>query len=307
MVKPSSVISDLHTIRDFVRWGISRFNQADLYYGHGTTNAKDDALALITHTLFLPSDIDETFFDARLTSDEKEQLVKLFKRRVDERIPVPYLTGEAWFLGLPYKVDKRVIIPRSPIAELIENSFQPWLGDNYPQRILDMCSGSGCIGIACAHQFEGAHIDLVDLSDEALAIASENIALHNMEHTVSAIKSDMFTTLNSEYDKYDLIVSNPPYVDAMDFHSMPVEFSHEPKMALTAGEDGLEMAHILLSQAADYLTDDGVLIVEVGNSGEALEHCYPGAEFNWLEFERGGVGVFAITANELRQLQAKMS
>lgn len=307
MVKPSLVISDLYTIRDFVRWGISRFNQADLYYGHGTTNAKDDALALITYTLFLPSDIDDTFFDARLTSDEKEQLVKLFKRRIDERIPVPYLTGEAWFLGLPYKVDKRVIIPRSPIAELIENSFQPWLGKNYPHRILDMCSGSGCIGIACAHQFESAHIDLVDLSDQALAIASENIALHNMEQTVSAIKSDMFTTLNNEYDKYDLIVSNPPYVDATDFHSMPVEFSHEPKMALTAGEDGLEMVHILLSQAADYLTDDGVLIVEVGNSGEALEHCYPGVEFNWLEFERGGVGVFAITAKELRQLQAKVN
>lgn len=307
MVKPSSVISDLHTIRDFVRWGISRFNQADLYYGHGTTNAKDEALALITHTLFLPSDIDETFFDARLTVDEKEQLVKLFKRRVDERIPVPYLTGEAWFLGLPYKVDKRVIIPRSPIAELIENSFQPWLGENYPQRILDMCSGSGCIGIACAHQFEGTHVDLVDLSDQALAIANENIAMHGLEHTVSAIKSDMFATLNSEYDKYDLIVSNPPYVDSEDFHFMPVEFSHEPKMALTAGEDGLEMAHILLSQAADYLTDDGVLIVEVGNSGEALEHYYPDVEFNWLEFERGGVGVFAITAKELRQLQAKMS
>jgi ribosomal protein L3 glutamine methyltransferase len=306
VVKLSSVISDLHTIRDFVRWGISRFNQADLYYGHGTTNAKDEALVLITHTLFLPSDIDETFFDARLTGDEKERLVKLFNRRVDERIPVPYLTGEAWFLGLPYKVDKRVIIPRSPIAELIENSFQPWLGENYPQRILDMCSGSGCIGIACAHQFEGAHVDLIDLSEQALAIANENIAMHGLEYTVSAIKSDMFTVLNSEYDKYDLIVSNPPYVDAGDFYSMPVEFSHEPKMALTAGEDGLEMAHILLAQAADYLTDDGVLIVEVGNSGEALEHCYPNVEFNWLEFDRGGVGVFAITAKELRQLQAQI-
>lgn len=307
MVKSSSVVSDLHTIRDFIRLGISRFNQADLYYGHGTTNAKDDALALITHTLFLPPDIDETFFDARLTTTEKQQLEKLFNRRVDERIPVPYLTGEAWFLGLPYKVDKRVIIPRSPIAELIENSFQPWLQDNHPQRILDMCSGSGCIGIACAHQFEGAHVDLVDLSDQALAIASENIALHNAEYVVTAIKSDMFTALNSEYDKYDLIVSNPPYVDAGDFTSMPLEFSHEPKMALTAGEDGLEMAHILLAQAADYLTVDGVLIVEVGNSGEALERCYPDFTFNWLEFERGGVGVFVITVNELRQLQAKIS
>lgn len=289
------------TLGEAIRYGAEQFDAASLYFGHGTDNAWDESLSLVLHCLSLPWDVDPSVQERQLTEDEWCSIKALFERRITERIPAAYLIGEAWFAGVPFWVDSRVLVPRSPIAELIENEFYPWLSQP-PKTILDLCTGSGCIGIACALYLEGAAVTLSDISQEALAVAEKNIARYALEERVTAIESDLFDGLGSQ--RFDLIVSNPPYVDAQDIASMPDEYHHEPPIGLASGNDGLDFTRRLLIQAESHLTDEGVLIVEVGNSWEALEEAYPQVPFLWLELERGGHGVFMLTALQLREYRS---
>lgn len=292
----TNYLQDLQTVRDFIRWGASRFHEANLFFGHGTDNAWDEAVFLVLSAIHLPPDSDARILDARLTRTEKQRVAMYLERRVNERIPAPYITGEAWFAGLPFKVDERVLIPRSPIAELIEQGFEPWLAHE-PARILDLCTGSGCIGIACAMAFPEARVDLSDISGDALVITQGNIDRHQLGDRVRAVQSDLFAELREE--RYDLIVSNPPYVDAQDFVVMPAEYQHEPELALVSGADGLDFTRRLLREAPRHLEPHGVLVVEVGNSAAALDSAFPELPVTWLEFERGGFGVFVISREQL--------
>ena len=298
MSERSDLIEHLRSVRDFIRWGASRFSEEALFFGHGTDNAWDEATTLVLHGLFLPPDSDQQVLGARLTSVEKNRVLALLERRIRERLPAPYITGSAWFCGLEFQVDKRVLVPRSPIAELIEADFEPWLKQP-PQHILDLCSGSGCIGIACAHTFPDARVALSDISADALQVAEQNILLHQLQGQVRAVQSDLFEQLP---ERYDLVVCNPPYVDQDDFSSVPGEYRHEPEIALTSGQDGLEFSRQLLREAPDHLTEQGVLVLEVGNSWPALEQAFPELEFTWLEFERGGHGVCVLTREQLSEL-----
>ncbi|WP_323814561.1 50S ribosomal protein L3 N(5)-glutamine methyltransferase [Cellvibrio sp. NN19] len=291
----------LLTIRDFLRWAASEFIAAKLFYGHGTDNPWDEAEQLVLHAIHLAPPLGDVWLDARLTTAERERVVANIQRRIEERIPAAYITGQAWFGGMPYVVDERVLVPRSPIGELIDKHFSPWLV-NEPQQILDLCTGSGCIGIACAHAFPDAEVQLSDISFDALAVAEENIQQHGVTERVFAIQSDLFENLLGQ--RFDLIVSNPPYVDAEDMASLPDEFHAEPELGLASGDDGLDFTRRLLTEALDHLTDDGLLVVEVGNSWPALEAAYPELPFTWVEFERGGHGVFVLTAQELRNARA---
>ncbi|WPP46038.1 50S ribosomal protein L3 N(5)-glutamine methyltransferase [Pseudomonas sp. AN-1] len=297
----SATPSRLHSIRDLIRWGVSRFHEAELFFGHGTDNAWDEARQLVLGGLHLPWDMPADYLDCRLEDDELDAVRALLQRRIDERIPAAYLLGEAWFCGLPYCVDERVLVPRSPIAELIERRFAPWLA-GAPARILDLCTGSGCIGIACAHAFPEAEVVLADLSFDALEVANLNIERHEVEERVYTVQGDGFDGLPGQ--RFDLIVSNPPYVDAEDFADMPAEFHHEPAMGLACGEDGLDLVRRMLAEAADHLTDDGLLVIEVGNSQVHVEAAYPEVAFTWVEFARGGHGVFVLSAEQCRQHQA---
>ncbi len=290
------LVAELFTLRDCLRWAASEFHLAGLFYGHGTDSAWDEAVALTLGALHLPWNVDPAVLDARLLPMERERIVALVRARITTRRPLPYLLGEAWFAGLPFNVDERVLIPRSPIAELIEHGFAAWFPDEPPARVLDLCTGSGCIGIATALHLPTCEVDLSDISEEALAVARRNIGRHDVGERVRAVHSDLFAALPG---RYDLIVSNPPYVDARDLATMPAEFRHEPALALGAGDDGLEIVRRILREARAHLTDDGVLIVEVGNSDHHLEAAFPEVPFLWLEFERGGQGVFALTAEEL--------
>ncbi len=292
--------TELETVRDFLRWAISRFGEADLYYGHGTDNAQDEAWFLLCSALKLPFDLDGRLLDGRLTKDERERVLALVERRVSERIPAAYLVGEAWFAGLPFHVDERVLVPRSPIAELIDVGFEPWLGGREPRTILDLCTGSGCIGIACAMAFPYASVVLSDLSEDALAVAQSNIVRHGLRDRVNTVQSDVFSGLKGQ--QFDLIVSNPPYVDAQDLAAMPQEYHAEPPLGLGSGSDGLNITRQILQVAREHLTEGGLLIVEVGNSGAALEEAYPELPLTWVEFEHGGHGVFVIAREDLPAL-----
>jgi ribosomal protein L3 glutamine methyltransferase len=293
--------SEIITLRDFIRLATSQFNATGLYFGHGTDNAWDEAITLVLHTLHLPHDIDRTVLDAHLTQEERSTLLHLISERVEKRIPVPYLTHEAWFAGLAFYVDERVLIPRSPIAELIENQFAPWIDAEHVHTILDLCTGSGCIAIACASVFPEADIDASDISKEALTVAKINVLRHGVEEQVNLIESDLFTSLPKK--KYDLIVSNPPYVSRQEMEDLPAEYLHEPKLGLKAGEQGIDIAIRILQQAHHYLEPHGILVVEVGNSEHALAEQFPDVPFTWLEFERGGGGVLLLTAEQLHTYQ----
>ncbi|MEN8168028.1 MAG: 50S ribosomal protein L3 N(5)-glutamine methyltransferase [Pseudomonadota bacterium] len=287
----------LQSVTDFIRWGASRFNEAGLFFGHGTENALDEAVALVLHTLHLPPDLPAAWFAGRLTEEERVKVLALMRRRIDERIPLPYLTGEAWFAGLRFHVNQHVLIPRSPIAELVENGFQPWIEPTAVERVLDLCCGSGCIGIAAASYLPDSQIDLSDVSEQALAVAQENILEHGLEKRVKLVRSDLFSSLG--HSRYDVIVSNPPYVSKIELSQLPREYGYEPVLALEAEEDGLSIVARILREAHSYLTPEGILLVEVGKSAEALMQRYPEIPFLWLDFERGGEGVFLFTAEEL--------
>lgn len=289
-------IDDLITTRDYLRYAASRFSEAGLYFGHGTDNVWDEAVLLVMRSLHLPLENNTVFLDARLTRDERQRILERIERRVNERIPVAYLIGESWFMGLPFHVDERVLVPRSPLAELLETGLQPWLADHPVERILDLCTGSGCIGIAAATVFPDSVADLSDISEDALAVAQSNIELHELQARVRAVRSDVLDQITGTYD---VILSNPPYVDAEDMADMPDEYHHEPRLGLEAGDDGLAIAHRILARAAAHLTPGGLLIVEVGNSWHALDEAYPQLPFTWLEFENGGDGVLLLTREQL--------
>lgn len=298
----ADAMDSLVTVRDCIRWGVSRFREAELYFGHGTDNAFDEATWLVLHALSLPLDLDARFHDCNITSVELESVLDSLIERIETRKPAAYLTGEAWFCGLPFAVNEHVLVPRSPIGEMIQESFQPWLGGLEPGAVLDLCTGSGCIGIACAHAFPDAWVTISDISDDALEVARENVERHDLGHQVEVVQSDVFDQLAKR--QYDLIVSNPPYVDAEDMAALPDEYRCEPVLGLAAGDDGLDIVCRILDSAVDYLSDDGVLIVEVGNSAPALMEAFPELEFTWPEFVNGGHGVFLLSAAQLRLWQS---
>ncbi|MEQ6968411.1 50S ribosomal protein L3 N(5)-glutamine methyltransferase [Pectobacterium polaris] len=297
-------VSELHTIQDMLRWAVSRFNAANVYYGHGTDNPWDEAIQLVLPSLYLPLDIPEDMYTSRLITSERQRIVERVIRRVNERIPVAYLTNKAWFCGLEFYVDERVLVPRSPIGELINNYFDEQLPKT-PNHILDLCTGSGCIAIACAQAFPEAEVDAVDISNDALAVTEQNIQQHALEYRVTPIRSDLFRDLPAI--RYDLIVTNPPYVDEEDMFDLPQEFRFEPELGLAAGNDGLDLVRRILACAPDYLSDDGVLICEVGNSMVHLIDQYPEIPFTWLEFDNGGDGVFMLTQSQLVDCKAHFS
>lgn len=295
------------TVRACIEAGAQQFIDADLFFGHGTDNAHDEAFWLVFFALSLPFDSDESVFEQTVTEAEWQTIVSLFHRRVNERVPAAYLTGEGWFCGYPFTVNEHVLVPRSPIAELIQQSFQPWLTQtaSTPMHILDMCTGCGCIGIATALQFPDAHVDLTDISSQAIQVAQSNVQRYDLSARVSVIASDVFSGLQGK--QYDLIVTNPPYVDARDLAAMPAEYHAEPAIALGSGEDGLDITRRLLCEAADYLSPNGIMIVEVGNTWENLEAAFPRVPFLWIEFAEGGHGVFLIRRDELLQYQSEFS
>lgn len=289
--------AELATIIDFIRYGASRFSEAGLTFGHSHDNPIDEATHLVLASLHLPPDIPPAYGAGRLTAEERERVLGLIDRRVSERLPVAYLVGETWFAGLKFKSDRRALVPRSPIAELIESGFAPWLDERRVERALDLCTGSGCIGIAMAEYNPDWHVDIADVSDDALALARENIAFQHVEGRVEAVKSDLFGGLKGR--KYDLIVSNPPYVTEDEYAALPGEYAHEPKLGLTSGADGLDLCLRMLDEAAGHLSDDGLLIVEVGESEHALAALLPEVPFVWIEFKVGPMGVFALERRDL--------
>jgi len=290
-----------YTINNAIKDVAKRLEQACLYYGHGTSNALDEAAWLVLHVLQLPFDLSESDYQKTIDETAQQAISLLVQRRIDERQPLAYLINEAWFCGQKYFVDERVLVPRSPISELIVNGFRPWVVSENVKNILDIGTGSACIAIACAQAFPDASVDAADISSDALAVARINIEQHGLQNRVEAIESDLFSNLRGR--RYDIIVSNPPYVDAEDMASMPEEFRHEPELGLASGPLGLDHVERILNDAANFLNSDGVLIVEVGNSAEALEEHFPQLPFTWLEFEHGGQGVFLLTAQQLSLLK----
>ena len=289
-------VPELQTLIDHIRYGASRFGAAGLTFGHSYDNALDEATQLVLHALHLPHDLPPAYGQARVTADEQRAILSLFNRRIDERIPSAYLTGEAWFAGLSFKSDPRALVPRSPIAELIESGFEPWLGGREVHRALDICTGSGCIAIAMAHYNPDWQVDGVDISDDALSLAEENTArLH--AGNVRFLKSDLMDALAGE--RYELIVTNPPYVTHAETDALPPEYAHEPELGLRAGDDGLDLALRILRDAPDHLTDDGLLICEVGEAEHALVELLPELPLAWVEFKVGQMGIFVVERQDL--------
>jgi ribosomal protein L3 glutamine methyltransferase len=294
-------MKSLTTVRDFIRWGASRFGEAGLVFGHGTDNAIDESAALVMHALHLGRDLPEDYLYAVLNETEREQVIHLIESRVSTRKPAAYLTHEAWFAGLPFYVDERVLVPRSPIAELIANRFTPWVVPERISRVLDLCTGSGCIAIACAYAFPDARVLATDISADALAVARENINRHGITHRVQLLESSVFERIGER--RFDLIVSNPPYVSHEEVQQLPDEFHHEPVLGLSAGEDGLDVVVQILKNASRHLRDNGILVVEVGCSQQALVGQYPDIPFLWLDFKHGGEGVFLLEQTQLKPHQ----
>ncbi|AXI83993.1 50S ribosomal protein L3 N(5)-glutamine methyltransferase [Xylella taiwanensis] len=292
----AAAADELYTIVDLIRYGASRFNEAGLTFGHSYDNALDEATQLVLHTLHLPPDLGPAYGQARLLRTEKERVLALFERRVAERVPVAYLTGDAWFAGLNFKSDARALVPRSPIAELIQVGFEPWLAGREVHHALDLCTGSGCIAIAMGHYNPHWRVDGADISDDALGLALENKALL-LAHNVELIKSDLFVGLVGR--RYQLIVSNPPYVTDAETDALPREYGYEPVLGLRAGPDGLNLVLKILRDAPAHLDEDGLLICEVGESEQHLVQRLPNVDFAWIEFKVGQMGVFAVECREL--------
>jgi ribosomal protein L3 glutamine methyltransferase len=291
--QPGGLIS----IQDFVRWGASRFNAAGLFFGHGTDNALDEALNLVLHALHLPPDLPPAYRDCRLTAGERVTVTDLIERRISERKPAAYLTQRAWFAGLEFYVNEDVLVPRSPLAELIEAGFDPWIDADGVSGVLDLCTGSGCIGIATAVYLPHVEVDLVDISAAALRVAETNVENHGLTDRVRVAESDLFSALAGR--RYDIIVSNPPYVGAEELLSLPEEYRNEPALGLAGGESGLDLVLRILRDAPNFLAEGGILLVEVGNTAVELMRRFPEAPFLWLEFERGGEGVFLLNRDQL--------
>lgn len=285
------MLAELQTLIDLIRYGASRFGEAGLTFGHSYDNAMDESTQLVLHALHLPHDLNPIYGQSRVTADEKAKVLALFERRIKERVPACYLTGEAWFAGLSFKSDTRALVPRSPIAELILSGFQPWIGDIEVRDALDICTGSGCIAIAMGHYNPEWKVDAVDLSPDALSLAKENVARLDARN-VSLHHGDLYGPLSGRH--YDLIVTNPPYVTNAETDALPAEYAHEPDMALRAGDDGLDLVLKILRDAPLHLSKHGVLICEVGESQQHLERLLPEVPFAWIEFKVGQMGIFAL-------------
>jgi len=295
---------ELFTIRDWLRFTVSQFEEAEIFFGHGTDNSYDEAVWLVMSALHLPHDTLNNFLDAVITEQERKHLAHLIEQRITKRTPTAYLVREAWLRGFKFYVDERVIVPRSFIAELLdfneegEHGLQPWI--EHPELInsaVDICTGSGCLGILLANAFPDAQIDVIDISPDAIAVANINISNYGLNEQITAIQSDMFTALQGK--TYDLIISNPPYVDAPSMATLPLEYQNEPQLALGSGADGLDHTHTILREAANYLNDDGILIVEIGHNRDALLDAYPDLAFTWLTVESGNQYVFLLTKEQL--------
>ena len=294
----TQILNELSSIRDWLRYAVSRFEDSDVFFGHGTSNAYDEAVWLIFGFLHLPHDTIENFLDAHLTSKEKKDLSFLIEKRINDKIPTAYLLNEAWLKDYKFYVDERVIVPRSLIAESLSENLYPWI-DN-PEKIysaLDLCTGSGCLGIMMAHSFQNAMIDLVDLSEKALQVAEINVNHYGLHDRIELIQSDLFNGLEGK--KYDLIISNPPYVNQTSVDSFPMEFLKEPSMALGSGEDGLDHTIRIIHEAKQHLNDDGILIVEIGHNKEILLKKFPELQFQWLDVSLGNDFVFMLEKSQL--------
>ena len=290
--------AELETLRDLLRFAVSRFEEAGLFFGHGSDNAWDEAVYLVLHTLHLPIDNLTPFIDARLTSDERAAVLAVIERRIKARLPAAYLTHEAWLGDFRFYVDERVIVPRSHIAELLREQLNPWVSDPWAiGRVLDLCTGSGCLAILAAHAFPEAVVDAVDISSDALAVAQRNVADYGLEDRLNLIESDAFAGIAGR--KYDVIISNPPYVNAESMDALPHEYRQEPELALASGEDGLDFTRIILARAAEHLNPGGVLVVEIGHNRDALEAAFPDTPFTWLDTEAGDRYVFMLRREEL--------
>jgi ribosomal protein L3 glutamine methyltransferase len=298
---PGNTMNTLRSVRDFIRWGASRFVEAGLVFGHGTDNALDESAALVMHALHLGTGLPDDCLDAVLNDTARKEVIRLVESRISTRKPAAYLTHEAWFSGLPFYIDERVLVPRSPIAELIANRFIPWVVPDRIDSILDLCTGSGCIAIACACVFPDARVLATDISDDALAVARTNIDRHGLARRVHLLQGSLFERIGERH--FDLIVSNPPYVPQTEIQQLPQEFRHEPELGLSAGEDGLDVVVEILRHASRHLADAGILVVEVGCSQTAVVEQYPEIPFLWLEFEHGGEGVFLLEQAQLREHQ----
>ena len=298
LMTTNQITTELQTIRDWLRYAVSQFEASDIFYGHGTDNAYDEAVWLIMSALHLPMDTLNNFLDARLTVSERSKLASFIDQRITQHTPTAYLLKEAWLQGLKFYVDERVLIPRSFIAELLNTDLSPWV--EFPEMIesaADICTGSGCLGVLLASVFPNAAVDVIDISQDAIDVANINIANYGLDAQVTAIKSDMFSALTGK--KYDIIISNPPYVDAPSMAALPAEYQNEPQLALGSGIAGLDHTHTILREAANYLNDDGILIVEIGHNRDALEAAYPNIIFNWLEVSSGTEFVFLLTKSQL--------
>jgi len=300
---PNPVQFEQVSIIDLIRYGGSRFNEAGLTFGHSYDNALDEATQLVLHALHLPHDLSPVYGASRVTAAEQAKVLALFERRVQERVPAAYLTGEAWFAGLNFKSDRRALVPRSPIAELIPHGYEPWLGGREVERVLDLCTGSGCIAIATAHYHPHWQVDGVDINDEALSLAKENKE-RLLADNVTLRKSDLFNQLQGQV--YDLIVTNPPYVTNAETDALPKEYSHEPELGLRAGDDGLDLALKILRDAPDHLTEQGLLICEVGEAENALVRLLPELPMAWVEFKVGQMGIFVVERADLVEHHAKI-
>ena len=304
-MRPQPTARSQPTVEALIRASARRLARSKLHYGHGTDNPHDDAAALVMHVLRLRGELTPRILSKRVPLAARARLEALMQRRMKERVPVVYLTQRCWFAGLPMFVDERVLIPRSPVAELIEQRFAPWVRPERVRHILDIGTGSGCIAIACARAFPRARVDAADISTAALAVARINIARHRLQRRVRARESDLFAGIKGA--RYDIIVSNPPYVGKAQLQSLPAEYWHEPRLALAAGTDGLDAVRGILRDAAAHLNEAGILIVEVGDSDRALRRAFPRVPFLWLEFRRGGGGVFLLSRGQLMAMRSELA
>ena len=301
-MKIRETANELTTLRDLIRWGVSAFNEADLCFVQGMPNALDEAVYLCLSALNLPPDFSEEYFDCVLTFEEKKTVLGFYKQRIEDKKPAAYITNEAWFAGLSFYVDERVLIPRSPFAELIQQQFAPWIDAEDVSNILELCTGSGCIAIACAYAFDQAQVVASDISSDALDVAEINRNNHGLEQCLQLVESDLYS--NVPVKPYDIIISNPPYVSEQEMNELADELRAEPALGLVAGEAGLDVVIPMLQGAREFLSDHGILVVEVGYSQPALEAALPDVPFMWLDFEHGGDGVFMLTAQQLEDCQS---